>query len=64
MTEGHSVPLTALGGGILLACFLAFNSGSQVRFYFYCNCIQLFVFIDFCGCGQILETALPGNLAI
>jgi Amt family ammonium transporter len=27
---GHSVPLAALGGGILLACFLAFNAGSQV----------------------------------
>jgi len=29
---GHSVPLAALGGGILLVCFLAFNGGSQVRF--------------------------------
>ncbi len=30
---GHSVPLAALGGGILLVCFLAFNGGSQVRFF-------------------------------
>jgi ammonia channel protein AmtB len=29
---GHSVPLAALGGGILLVCFLAFNGGSQVSF--------------------------------
>ena len=28
---GHSVPLAALGGGILLVCFLAFNGGSQAR---------------------------------
>ena len=27
---GHSVPLAALGGGILIVCFLAFNGGSQV----------------------------------
>ena len=28
---GHSVPLAALGGFILLFGFLAFNGGSQVR---------------------------------
>ena len=28
--HGHSVPLTALGGFILLVGFLAFNGGSQV----------------------------------
>ena len=28
---GHSVPLSALGGFILLFGFLAFNGGSQVR---------------------------------
>ena len=27
---GHSVPLAALGGSLLLVCFLAFNGGSQV----------------------------------
>jgi hypothetical protein len=31
LSKGHSVPLAALGGSILLVCFLAFNGGSQVR---------------------------------
>ncbi len=29
---GHSIPLSALGGFILLFGFLAFNGGSQVQF--------------------------------
>ena len=28
---GHSVPLAAMGGFILLLCFLAFNGGAQVK---------------------------------
>ena len=31
--QGHSVPLTGLGGFILLFGFLAFNGGSQVKDY-------------------------------
>ena len=30
---GHSVPMAALGGFILLFGFLAFNGGSQVNFF-------------------------------
>ena len=37
---GHSVPLAALGGFILLFGFLAFNGGSQVIFFiFMFNCV-------------------------
>ena len=30
---GHSIPLVALGGFILIFGFMAFNAGSQVRYY-------------------------------
>ena len=32
---GHSVPLTYIGGFILIFGFLAFNAGAEVRFKYY-----------------------------
>ena len=34
--SGHSTPLIALGGFILLFGFMAFNAGSQVDYYWSC----------------------------
>ena len=47
---GHSVPLAALGGFILLFGFLAFNGGSQVyNIYLIVESMNFYFYVELCN---------------